>query len=464
MPPELLGQGRTKYSEVAWGPECCCVALGRADGRLEIVWVDPQPTPAPGAEVGLGEEGAVQEDAPEAEGISSPPLALKVVGWAADHTRMVNRVRWHAWAGSTEYGLSEEERAAQWWLATASDDGTARVYDAGGVQGGTLVGALPCLRVLRGHTAHITGLAWSPHDTKLLATASYDKTAQVWDVHTGAAVANMRGHSGRVFAVAWNQLEPGVIFTGSDDHSVRAWDATRQPFRSPPSKAEAEKNKATKKAAPGPRKDGAKPALQPKNVSQPPRQQGALQLEPKPHKEPNRKPRGLIAPSCATPAADTILGDVVSLARQHAACQPGRSPEEAVPLHGGDAPLFGGEEELQVLLNNSAATQASGGGADEALAISHLWRGDVVGAATAAASQVPYARHAPMLPMRPPMLPIRPPMPFRPLPSSQGRLSPMWLGLCAGAGRGVWAALCKKMAAQLEVAMGQGMSACASRA
>jgi len=56
-------------------------------------------------------------------------------------------------------------------LATASHDKTARLWN-------TATGA--CLRTLTGHTDVLNAVAFSP-DGRLLATASRDKTARVWN-------------------------------------------------------------------------------------------------------------------------------------------------------------------------------------------------------------------------------------------------------------------------------------------
>ena len=69
-------------------------------------------------------------------------------------------------------------------LATASEDGTARLWDVA-------TGSSNEPR-LRGHKGAVRGCAFSP-DGRLLATASDDATARLWDV---AAVrgATLRGH------------------------------------------------------------------------------------------------------------------------------------------------------------------------------------------------------------------------------------------------------------------------------
>ena len=50
---------------------------------------------------------------------------------------------------------------------------------------------------LRGHSGTVVGVAYSP-DGKRLATASDDETAKVWDAETGKELLTLRGHSGSV--------------------------------------------------------------------------------------------------------------------------------------------------------------------------------------------------------------------------------------------------------------------------
>ena len=79
-------------------------------------------------------------------------------------------------------------------LATASDDQTAKVWDAQSGQE---------LLTLRGHRDAVTGVAFSP-DGKRLATASTDQTAKVWDAESGKELLTLRGHSNNVRAVTFS--------------------------------------------------------------------------------------------------------------------------------------------------------------------------------------------------------------------------------------------------------------------
>ena len=79
-------------------------------------------------------------------------------------------------------------------VATASDDKTARIWDAAS-------GRL--LRVLSGHRNRVWFAAFSP-DGRRLVTASYDKTARVWDVTTGRELLQLLGHHAPVSSATYS--------------------------------------------------------------------------------------------------------------------------------------------------------------------------------------------------------------------------------------------------------------------
>jgi WD40 repeat protein len=71
-------------------------------------------------------------------------------------------------------------------IVTASQDGTARIWDA--VSGRVIAG-------LRGHARPVLSAAFSPDGSRIV-TASQDRTARMWDVATGKEISVLRGHDG----------------------------------------------------------------------------------------------------------------------------------------------------------------------------------------------------------------------------------------------------------------------------
>jgi len=99
------------------------------------------------------------------------------------------------------------------YLATASYDKTARVWD--------IINDKEVAK-LKHDAGGVIAVAFSP-DGKYLATASYDKTARVWEATTGSEVAKL-SHDGTVWAVAFSP-DGKYAATASDDKTARVWDA-----------------------------------------------------------------------------------------------------------------------------------------------------------------------------------------------------------------------------------------------
>jgi len=77
--------------------------------------------------------------------------------------------------------------------------------------------------IYHGHSDWVTAVTWSP-DSLRIASASADKTVQVWNAADGGQVYTYRGHDDFVNAVAWSP-DGRRIASGSSDRTVQVWDA-----------------------------------------------------------------------------------------------------------------------------------------------------------------------------------------------------------------------------------------------
>ena len=87
--------------------------------------------------------------------------------------------------------------------------------------------------VCLGHQYAIRGVAWSPHQSNVVASASYDMTARIWNIDDAAVSAQVpmvnvprqvyTGHREFVVSVAWSLFEPGMVATSSWDMETHLW-------------------------------------------------------------------------------------------------------------------------------------------------------------------------------------------------------------------------------------------------
>lgn len=77
-------------------------------------------------------------------------------------------------------------------------------------------------KTIAGHKLGISDVAWSS-DSRLLVSASDDKTLKLWELSTGKCLKTLKGHSNYVFCCNFNP-QSNLIVSGSFDESVRIWD------------------------------------------------------------------------------------------------------------------------------------------------------------------------------------------------------------------------------------------------
>ncbi|MDM0053922.1 WD40 repeat domain-containing protein, partial [Variovorax sp. J22R115] len=98
-------------------------------------------------------------------------------------------------------------------VLTASWDKTARLWDVASGQE---------LRALRGHEGEVTSAQFSA-DGKTVLTASEDKTARLWDVASGKELRALRGHEYQVTSAQFS-ADGKTVLTTSFDKTARLWD------------------------------------------------------------------------------------------------------------------------------------------------------------------------------------------------------------------------------------------------
>ncbi|HEY1190470.1 MAG TPA: metallophosphoesterase [Gemmata sp.] len=142
---------------------------------------------------------------PEAPPPPKPPKALDVPpGFTLRHT-----LRGHTgWIGRLAW--SPDGR----FLATPSQDGTVRVWDA-------QTGQVLC--TLKGHTRSVYAVSWSP-DGRFLVSAEFDEDIHVWHAEDGQHVRTLKGHTEGVVAVAWSP-DGRLLASAGYDRTVRVWNA-----------------------------------------------------------------------------------------------------------------------------------------------------------------------------------------------------------------------------------------------
>ncbi|MEM9265644.1 MAG: TIR domain-containing protein [Cyanobacteria bacterium P01_F01_bin.13] len=91
-------------------------------------------------------------------------------------------------------------------IATASADGTAKLWSTTGEE----------LKTLEGHQDGVVTIQFS-HDNELIATGSYDHTVKLWAASDGNLLTTLRGHEDRVTNLSINRNKTRLATVGEDD-------------------------------------------------------------------------------------------------------------------------------------------------------------------------------------------------------------------------------------------------------
>jgi len=156
----------------------------------------------------------------------------KVTLWDVGTRQPVRRLVGHggavlsvAFAPVTGEREKKDKGEGRTWyeVATGSQDKTARLWtvdaSADGVQGSVEAGL-----VLKGHQGTVSSVAFSPNG-RMLATASWDRTARIWERHTGACLQTLQGHVD--FLGVCFTCDSLAVATASQDKTCRVWAAVK---------------------------------------------------------------------------------------------------------------------------------------------------------------------------------------------------------------------------------------------
>lgn len=117
--------------------------------------------------------------------------------------------------GHTDWVSSAQFSPDGKWIVTASNDGTAKIWDA---QTGKF------LQDLKGHAGSVRSAQFSP-DGKRIVTASWDSTAKIWDAQNGKLLQDLKGHTGSVKSAQFSSDGKWVV-SASNDCSAILWEAS----------------------------------------------------------------------------------------------------------------------------------------------------------------------------------------------------------------------------------------------
>ncbi|KAG7308539.1 Notchless protein 1 [Plutella xylostella] len=74
---------------------------------------------------------------------------------------------------------------------------------------------------MTGHQQLINDVKFSP-DTRLIASASFDKSVKLWEAATGKFITTLRGHVQAVYTVAWS-ADSRLLLSSSADSTLKVW-------------------------------------------------------------------------------------------------------------------------------------------------------------------------------------------------------------------------------------------------
>ncbi|XP_014224156.1 gem-associated protein 5 [Trichogramma pretiosum] len=144
-------------------------------------------------------------------------------------SKPIQDFKWHPISTLADSNISEMQN----YLAVAVNSTTITIFDISinNSEDESEKLTFKTVAVLNGHSEKVVSLAWSPHISGYLASGSYDRTVQVWKIHTSGdheIIASYVSHSAPINCCMWSPLSHDLIITGSIDFSLRIWSISAQ--------------------------------------------------------------------------------------------------------------------------------------------------------------------------------------------------------------------------------------------
>ncbi|CAK9175265.1 unnamed protein product [Ilex paraguariensis] len=127
--------------------------------------------------------------------------------WSMPQVKKVSTLKGHTERG-TDVAFSPMDN----YIATASADRTARLWNSEG----------SLLKTFEGHLDRLARIAFHPSG-KYLGTTSFDKTWRLWDVETGEELLLQEGHSRSVYGISFHH-DGSLAASCGLDALARVWD------------------------------------------------------------------------------------------------------------------------------------------------------------------------------------------------------------------------------------------------
>lgn len=144
----------------------------------------------------------------------------RVIVWERESGEVRMTIEGHE-AAATDAVFSADGK----WILTASEDRTARIWDATSLwEEDASAKAVP-KQILSGHTGAVLSASFSA-DSSAIVTTSDDGSAIVWDTASGKQLYALTGHTAAVTAAAFSPTGDRIV-TASHDGTVKIWDARR---------------------------------------------------------------------------------------------------------------------------------------------------------------------------------------------------------------------------------------------